>query len=359
MTLPLSWMLAALTFGLTPAEVPNPRTQGRWVQDGAGVLTMQERRDLDVLLTQLEKDTGVEMPVVTVQDVPGTPKEFATALFNHWGVGKADADNGVLVLLVMGQRRLEMETGYGVEPILPDGWLGVMQNQSMVPQFKRGQFGAGLMAGLRDVDARLRQHADEAREGSRRLGAMAGVKKNLRPFKGAFKAVGWALGLGGLVGAWALWQARVRRKERTCDTCQGEMELMPESVEDKHLSQGQQMEERLGSINYDVFYCFGCKFTRVVARNKWISGYSRCSACSHKTMTTNTRVLVPPTYVDVGVMEVETNCRFCHRQNRYTKSIPRRVRSTTSSGGRSGSSGGGGGSFGGGRSGGGGAGSSW
>ena len=94
-------------------RVPNPRaTDGGWVTDMAGVLSPEHKARLNRLIDQLERDTGAEVAVVILRRTQGaTPKEYATELFNRWGVGKREADNGVLMLVALGDRRVEIETG--------------------------------------------------------------------------------------------------------------------------------------------------------------------------------------------------------------------------------------------------------
>ncbi|MBM3266859.1 MAG: TPM domain-containing protein, partial [Candidatus Sericytochromatia bacterium] len=162
--------LLAAAVAYSVGDVANPRSRGSWIADEAGVIPEAAEVELNRRIDSLDRDLGVEIAVVTVPEVDTTPKEFATALFNRWGVGKRRADNGLLVLLVRDRRRLEMETGYGLEPILPDGWLGGMQQKKMVPRFKAGDFGGGLVAGVEAVESKLREAPAEAAEGTRREG---------------------------------------------------------------------------------------------------------------------------------------------------------------------------------------------
>jgi uncharacterized protein len=74
-------------------------------------------------------------------------KAFATELFNYWHIGKKGQDNGVLFLISKGDRRVEIETGYGVEAILPDAKVGSIIQQEITPRFKQGDFDAGTLAG--------------------------------------------------------------------------------------------------------------------------------------------------------------------------------------------------------------------
>ncbi len=136
---------------LTVQEVPHPRQEyGGWVTDRAGVLSEETEQRLNQMITGLEAQNGTEIAVVTVPNTSSeaTPKNFATRLFNHWGVGKADVDNGVLWLHSVGDRRIEIETGYGVEGVLPDAQVGRIIDEVIIPRFKEDDFDAGTLAGV-------------------------------------------------------------------------------------------------------------------------------------------------------------------------------------------------------------------
>lgn len=135
-------------------EVLNPRqSQGVWVTDMAEVLSSSTEAELNEMIADLEAHNGSEIAVVTVPETApsATPKVFATELFNHWGIGKTDQDNGVLFLISVSDRRVEIETGYGVEAILPDAKVGNIIDQQVVPSFKQGNFDAGTLAGTRSL----------------------------------------------------------------------------------------------------------------------------------------------------------------------------------------------------------------
>jgi uncharacterized protein len=307
--------------------------------------------------------------VVTVSDIDSTPKDFANRLFAHWGIGKARADNGLLVLLVVDQRRLEMETGYGLEPILPDGWLGNMQAEVMVPAFRSGDFPAGLEAGLVRIDQRLRQRPEEAREGTHRdpadlpAGAQ-GLVGSLRSNPATVPALGGGALLG-LAGGVGLLVRAARRRQRTCPKDKVEMRLLDEVEDDAHLDAGQRTEESIGSVDYRVYICRQCQFSRTVAKKRWFSGFSRCPQCRYRALRSVTETLIHATYDYGGQVRVTETCQHCSHSRKYIRHTARLTRPSTSSssgGGfssRGGFSSSGGSSFGGGRSGGGGAGSSW
>ncbi len=318
------------------------------------------------VISELHTDLGVEIAVVTVQDVGGTPKSFATELFNTWGIGDAEANNGLLVLLVMGERRLEMETGYGLESTLPDGWLGTMQQQAMVPHFKQGEFGAGLIAGLADINARLRQSPDEAETGS---AAPPVYRPPVSSNSGGrpWTSSPWVLLFGLLfppLGFWLGWQTFQTGRYRRCPECGLDREKLDEDTEDEHLEAGQETEEEIGSVNYDVWACMDCGSVGVRRRNKWFRGYSTCMGCNFKTVRKTSRTITAATTSSSGTARITVSCSHCSYHESYTRTIPRISTSSSSSSsssswssssGSSFSSGG----FGGGSSGGGGAGSSW
>jgi uncharacterized protein len=352
-------------------EVPNPRATNVWVADTVDVIDEAAEARINKMIDAIAAEQGVEIAVVTVESVDSaTPKDFATSLFNHWGIGKAGNDNGLLVLLVRGERRLEMETGYGTEAVLTDGWLKSMQQRDMVPAFKAGDYGAGLEAGVSASIERLRQRpegipADTGRdspEGAKRAGTASSP--------GGGDAWLWFLiaAICGVSGA-AVFRWRYQ-KNRTCPTCKVRMTKLSEEADDEHLDEGQRAEEEVKSVDYQFYCCTQCDFTRLIPVENWFSPYNRCSECGYETCLKTSNVIEPATYSSTGLREIITQCAHCDHHTRRTKTIPRKVQSksswsssTFSSSGFSSSgfssSSSSSGSFGGGSSGGGGAGSSW
>jgi uncharacterized protein len=127
-------------------KVPQPIG---WVNDFAQVLDAGTKDKLNTLITELEEKTTTEIAVVTIASIaPYDEKEYARMLFDQWQPGKKGKDNGVLVLLAVKEHRWRIETGYGVEGILPDALCGDIGRTYMVPYFKDGAYAQGLYQGV-------------------------------------------------------------------------------------------------------------------------------------------------------------------------------------------------------------------
>ncbi len=132
------------------------------VNDLAGVIDGPSEREMDRLIRSLQAATGDVITVVTIdtfQPDYGDIRDYANKLFeNHGrGIGEKGKDNGLLVLLAVKDRRLWVEVGYGLEEFITDGLAGETSRQVMTPHFRQGDYGAGLLAGVRALGGRIAQ----------------------------------------------------------------------------------------------------------------------------------------------------------------------------------------------------------
>jgi uncharacterized protein len=136
----LLFCLAAPGYAQVPpySELPNPRLRKSWICDQADLLTDQQEMILNQRLSQCERSTSAEICLVTLKNCNITPKSYAGGLFNHWGVGKKDRNNGILFLVVMDQRRMEIEAGLGLESQFSSSWCSQMLTEEAVPRFREG-----------------------------------------------------------------------------------------------------------------------------------------------------------------------------------------------------------------------------
>jgi uncharacterized protein len=152
-------ILPPLVNAIPIEQIPtlNPQA-GLWVSDRANLLSQAGITQISDDIAKLEAETGAEIAVVTVPDTLPypTPKAYATALFNRWKIGKKSQDNGVLVLVSLKDRRIEIETGYGVQRFLPDAKVKDIIYTYMIPSFKTGNHEEGIRAGVTVLSGFLR-----------------------------------------------------------------------------------------------------------------------------------------------------------------------------------------------------------
>ncbi len=346
--------LAGIVAGAEPIErIPNPRARdGTWVTDMAGGLRADTVAKLNAMLGDLHATTGAEMAVVVVTSLDGqSVEEYAVKLFQLWGIGKAAQDNGLLLLWSTSDRRVRLEVGYGLEGTLPDGRAGAILDTYVIPRFKAGQFNEGVLAG---VDAIVRALGNQPVP----LVSPKSQAYDSTPDRGGVFGFGlgsFLLGLAGAttVGVGSLISLRRwrRYRRRRCPQCRARMRRLDEAEDDASLEEGQRAEEKLGSVDYDVWACPSCSHRFTLRYPKWLTGYGQCPQCLNYTKSSTETVVERATVHGSGSARVVERCAFCNYHTEYTKVLPRLERSTSSSGGSSG----GGSSFGGGSSGGGGA----
>lgn len=153
-------LLSLLVCSSAQAERPFPRPQGL-VNDFANVIQETHERKILAVTGELLQKTGVPVVVVTMPDIGGAEyNDYANRLYSAWGIGKKGEDKGVLVFVTVKERKIRIETGYGVEGILPDGLVGEIRDRYMVPFLKKDQFGEGLLNGTLAVSQVIAKHSN-------------------------------------------------------------------------------------------------------------------------------------------------------------------------------------------------------
>lgn len=157
----LIWPLAAIAIvaAVLRLHAAFPSPQGP-INDVAHVLDVATTTELEKLVADVRDKTTAEIAVVTVPSLDGmTVEEYANKLFAAWGIGKKGKDNGVLILVAPTERKIRIEVGYGLEPVLPDGLAGDIIRNEMLPEFRSGSYTTGVLRGTRQVaDIVIRNH---------------------------------------------------------------------------------------------------------------------------------------------------------------------------------------------------------
>jgi uncharacterized protein len=156
--------LVAVLFALPALAAPTfPPLTGRVVDD-AQILSPDVERDLTTKLENLEATTGRQLVVATVPSLQGYPiEDYGYQLGRTWGIGEKDKDTGAILLVAPNERKVRIEVGYGLEPVLTDALSSVIIQSSILPKFRDGDMEAGIVAGTDALVEQLSLPADQAK----------------------------------------------------------------------------------------------------------------------------------------------------------------------------------------------------
>ena len=133
-------------------SVPNVRlvSNDNHVSDPTGILSVATCDTLNLMLRQLEDSTKAQVAVVMLPSIGETDVfDFAQDLFIKWGIGRKEANDGLLILYVEDIHTIRFQVGDGLEGVMTDAMSKRIQERAMVPQFKKGQTDRGMIEGVR------------------------------------------------------------------------------------------------------------------------------------------------------------------------------------------------------------------
>lgn len=399
-------------------QVPNVQLADsrRLTSDPSGVLTPTDLSQIDAALLGIREKYGVEFVVVVLPSIADQDVEsFSTELFRSWGIGHKQDNNGLLMLVVMDQRKVRFEVGYGLEGDMTDAVSAQIQRRLIVPEFKQGNYGAGILSGVQAVEGVLSgtdwkprdaESEHETIDGSiilyfylffvsvvflwsslelstriKSVKTPQQARRMLPQLQSSFAnviVVAVVLMFPLALVFW-LWRRKalpsIERMSEVCPKCStSAMQRLISRQANGYLDRGQSMEQTLGSCRYDVWQCSSCHESEVkqtIVPNKQ---YKACPSCLYHTMTYEqraNRIRVQ----GIPYVRLYRRCLHCghtdsedHRDHGDTDGLAESLllgallgsnRSSRGGFGSGGFSGGFGGGFGGGLSGGGGATSGW
>lgn len=182
MTLPpLRWLAALLLVmvaGMATAQT-FPPLSGR-VVDAASILSPAEVQQLTQLSEGVEQASSRQLVVATVPDLQGYPiEDYGYRLGRAWQIGQKEANNGVILLVAPKDRKVRIEVGYGLEPIVTDALASVIVNQTILPRFREGDMGGGIVAGAQAIGEQLKLPLEAAeRRAQAQTGAASRARRN-------------------------------------------------------------------------------------------------------------------------------------------------------------------------------------
>ena len=162
------FIFVVLVAGAGAQPLPPQLTQP--VNDFAGVVDAESAARMDELIRSLQRASGDVVVVATVKTfMPyGDIREYAVKMFeNHGrGIGQKGRDNGLLILLAVEDRQVWVEVGYDLEEFITDGYAGETSRKVMVPEFRSGAYGAGLLAGVSRIAGRIAERRNVTLQGA-------------------------------------------------------------------------------------------------------------------------------------------------------------------------------------------------
>lgn len=163
----MRWLFATLgALGLVFATAVSaqdfPELEGR-VVDAADILTVVEEAELTAKLEALEEQSERQFVVATIPDLEGYDiADYGYRLGREWGIGDAERNDGVLLIVAPNERKVRIEVGYGLEGILTDAASRIIIDREIIPAFKAGDLPGGITAGSNAIIALVSLPDDEA-----------------------------------------------------------------------------------------------------------------------------------------------------------------------------------------------------
>lgn len=410
----ISVILAVLAFSASAVEgkiytvgtVPNVHLQDRslFVSDPDSLMTPESRAAANARLRQLMDSTGVEVSVVILNSIGDADIfDFTQRLASKWKVGKKDKNNGLMVLFDMQGHEVRIHTGKGLEGVLPDAACSRIIRDVIAPHMRSGDLDDAVID-LTDIVYNVMTDPNAAAEVASDspndeidttallrtllmlviliafgfycwvVYKLIKIKKlddfeRTRALESAMP-MAWIFGILsagiGLPGTLLMLHLKnyYRNRPKKCDVCGSPMHKLPEDEDNNYLTPAQDLEEKLDSVDYDVWLCDRCGATDIFPFEQH-SPYKSCPRCgTHAYSLLYDRVTVKPTHTRAGMGTKVYGCKNCgyrHEAPYKIAALPSVVILPGGGGGHSGGGGGGfsGGSWGGGSFGGGGASGSW
>lgn len=392
------------TYGV--ADIPNPQISDStcFLSDPDGYIDAATAAHINSRLLDIRRKTTAEVAVVIVGSInPSDMNRFASDLFDKWGLGKKDADNGLLLIAAINDRKYSFRTGRGTEVVLTDAKLGRIGRQFIDPAFRKKEYARGISETVDKLHTIMTDPAV-------RDDLAAGKKTSETDWSDILFAYMWfCLALTAVLTLWILISLRSARGKsdyekymklqsapaillgcsafalgmplliyfpvrsmlrrwrdgrHDCPNCGESMVKLDEDIDNSYLTPAQDAEERFNSVDYDVWLCPECGETDVYPYYNRRSSLKTCPVCHARTLRHSMdRVLVQPTQSHDGKGVHVYNCLNCG----HTARIPYVIAKTAAPGifiipggfGGRGGGGGFGGGFGGGSTGGGGYNGSW
>ncbi|MGN6819060.1 MAG: TPM domain-containing protein [Sphingomonas sp.] len=155
-------MLALLLVPQPAVAQSFPPLSGR-VVDAANLLSPAQEQQLDALSVDVGKVAQRQFVVATIPDLQGYPiDDYGFRLGRAWGIGQKDANNGIILIVAPKEHQVEIEVGYGLEPIMTDTLSKLIIDEQILPKFRAGDMPGGIVAGAQAIAEQMKAPPEAA-----------------------------------------------------------------------------------------------------------------------------------------------------------------------------------------------------
>jgi uncharacterized protein len=312
----LAVLILALIGFATRAQAGYPKAKDLYVNDFAKLLTAQDAIAIRTALAKLRDGAGVHAVVVTILSIHGygtgdqTIESFATNLFNKWGIGDRERNDGVLILVAVRDRKVRIELGSGYGGGYNAQMQGVIDRQ-MLPHFKEKNYSLGVLEGTDSVVQILSGGSSTTAPPPAPTPAPTVWNSGVSSTSDSGGALLFIVIVGVVTAAVIGLILRTRFGKRRCPSCHIDMARLFQGAEDQYLDDGQKLEKSLGSVDYEVWRCPKCGIHDLKAQNRWVSSFAGCHSCGYRTMKVGELITVHPTEYSPGEKQIDKECYRC------------------------------------------------
>jgi uncharacterized protein len=308
--------------------------------DLTGTLPAETIADLNRLGDEVKTQTGGELAVVVIGSADGAvPRDYATQLFNLWGIGDAEHDRGVLVFAALDDRKSEIILGRGLQgPEYVQVSEGIMQSD-MVARFRFGDPAGAIYQGALSCAQQLFGATPTAVQPVLPPAPAPAPAPESIPISDSYRvsapyrrvpadsgnSIAKLVLLGGILLLLLIFAVPsfLRYRPRKCPRCKTKMVRLDEERDNAYLADPERLEEQIGSVDYDVWACPSCSQTIKLRYDRLRSGYSLCPDCGARTVSETSSTLLEATYSHGGEVRVDERCVHCTYHSSSTHSTPR------------------------------------
>jgi len=190
-------LLAFFALAAPAAAQTFPPLTGR-VVDQAHLLTPAQVQDLTSKSEALEAQSKRQFVVATVNSLEGYPiEDYAYRLGRYWKIGSGKANDGVLLVVAPKERKVWIATGYGAGGFLTDAMSGIITREAILPRFKAGDMGGGIVAGADAIIKQMSLPPEEAKKNA--AAAEQAQKQRQRSGGNPLPIIFWGMVIGFVV----------------------------------------------------------------------------------------------------------------------------------------------------------------